>query len=221
MWVLYHFPLCPFSRKVRLVLGEKRVAFSLKPVAPWKRNPELLAINRTGRTPAMRHSHRELVLTDSQAIAEFFDETVTGSKLLRGSAEQRAEVRRLIGWANDILYVDVVRPRLLAAFEGVGQSGPLFADRPSDTRRADPMLDELGYLLDTRAWLAGPMLSLAEFAVAAHLSVADYFNAIDWSGHDQVRTWYSVLKSRPSFQPLLADRMTGLEPPPHYSAIDN
>ena len=116
MWLLYHFALCPFSRKVRLVLSEKRVAFCLKPVCPWQRDPELLAINRLGQTPTMRHSHRDIVLVDSQAIAEFFDETVPGAKLLKGSAEQRAEARRLIGWADDFLFREAVRPLLERAF---------------------------------------------------------------------------------------------------------
>jgi glutathione S-transferase len=29
---LHHFPLCPFSRKVRLVLGEKELAAELNPI---------------------------------------------------------------------------------------------------------------------------------------------------------------------------------------------
>jgi glutathione S-transferase len=52
------------------------------------------------------------------------------------------------------------------------------------------------------------------------LSVADYFGAIDWSGHDQAQTWYSVLKSRRSFQALLADRVAGINPPRIYGQID-
>ena len=34
MWQLYQFPLCPFSRKVRLHLSEKGVPFEL-----WRENP--------------------------------------------------------------------------------------------------------------------------------------------------------------------------------------
>ena len=34
MWRLYQFPLCPFSRKVRLLLSEKGVAYEL-----WRENP--------------------------------------------------------------------------------------------------------------------------------------------------------------------------------------
>jgi glutathione S-transferase len=34
MWQLHHFPLCPFSRKVRLLLTEKGVKFELKRASP-------------------------------------------------------------------------------------------------------------------------------------------------------------------------------------------
>ena len=36
MWQLHQFPLCPFSRKVRLLLGEKGVAFELVRENPWE-----------------------------------------------------------------------------------------------------------------------------------------------------------------------------------------
>jgi glutathione S-transferase len=41
----------------------------------------------------------------------------------------------------------------------------------------------LGYidgLLQTRDWLAGRRMSLADFAAAAHLSVIDYFGDVPW-----------------------------------------
>ena len=44
---------------------------------------------------------------------------------------------------------------------------------------------------------------------------------IDWSGHDQARGWYAVMKSRPSFRPLLAEKMDGLPPPAHYALVDS
>ena len=35
MWTLYHFPLCPFSRKTRLALSEKEVGFDPVSLYPW------------------------------------------------------------------------------------------------------------------------------------------------------------------------------------------
>ena len=87
-------------------------------------------------------------------------------------------------------------------------------------KNAHAHLDYIDWLIDTRQWIAGPTLSLADLACAAQLSVADYLGGIDWKGHDQTRHWYSVMKSRPSFRPLLSEKMEGLPPPPHYALVD-
>ena len=63
-------------------------------------------------------------------------------------------------------------------------------------------------------------LSYADLAAAAQISVADYLGGIDWAGHEQTRGWYSVFKSRPSFRPLLAERMEVIQPPSHYADVN-
>ena len=85
---------------------------------------------------------------------------------------------------------------------------------------ADRHLDYVDWLLDHRRWLGGPVLSLADLAGAAQLSVADYLGGINWGAHEQTRQWYAAMKSRPSFRPLLAERMELVSPPPHYDKVD-
>ena len=87
-------------------------------------------------------------------------------------------------------------------------------------RLAHDHLDYIDYLLDHRPWLAGATMSLADRAAAAQISVADYLGGIDWSKHEQARGWYSVFKSRPSFRPLLAERMEVIQPPSHYADVN-
>ena len=53
MWQLFQFPLCPFSRKVRLVLGEKGVAHELVRENPWERRDEFVDLNPAGETPVL------------------------------------------------------------------------------------------------------------------------------------------------------------------------
>ncbi len=43
---------------------------------------------------------------------------------------------------------------------------------------------------------------------------------IEWSEFEAARDWYSRIKSRPSFRPLLAERVRGLAPASHYADID-
>ncbi len=40
MRLLYHLPLSPFSRKVRLVLAEKRLPFEMRVEKVWERRAE-------------------------------------------------------------------------------------------------------------------------------------------------------------------------------------
>ena len=51
MRTLYHLTLSPFSRKVRLVLAEKRLAFDLRSEKVWERRAEYLELNPAGTVP--------------------------------------------------------------------------------------------------------------------------------------------------------------------------
>lgn len=222
MWRLYQFPLCPFSRKVRLLLAEKQIAHELHEVLPWERDPTYRELNHIGQTPAMHDPDIGIVLADSRAICEFFEETAPQNSLMLGSAEQRAEIRRLVAWFDEQFYAQVTAPllcgRLIARHrDGTDCTKAFLADAQ---RNADTYLDEVSFLVGKRSWLAGPTLSLADLAAAAQISIADYLSGINWSGHDQALTWYSVFRSRRSSQPLLAERMTGIDPPPHYANLD-
>ena len=46
MWHLHQYPLCPFSRKVRLLLGEKGVGYELVRESPWERRDEFVDLIR-------------------------------------------------------------------------------------------------------------------------------------------------------------------------------
>src|SRR3546814_5496595 len=109
MWQLYQFPLCPFSRKVRLLLGEKGVGYELVRESPWERRDEFIDLNPAGRTPVMVDQARGQVLMDSNAIAEYFEETVEGKAMINGTAANRAEIRRLTAWFDHDFYYEVTR----------------------------------------------------------------------------------------------------------------
>lgn len=222
MWQLYQFPLCPFSRKVRLLLGEKGIAYDLVTEYPWEQRPGFLDINMAGLTPAMRHMTSGITLADSVAISEYFEETEPAKPLYAGSAADRVEIRRLIAWFDTKFYSEVGAPLLLEKM-----IKRLFHRQPPDAtalrqamRAANAHMDMLGALLDHHRWLTGTTISMADFAAAAHLSVADYLGGVDWAGHDTVHDWYAAMKSRPSFRPLLDERMGALLPPPHYGDVN-
>lgn len=222
MWQLYQFRLCPFSRKIRLLLAEKGIPFELKQVAPWERPDEFVDMNPAGQTPVLVEDSRGIVLIDSRAIAEYIEETVEAKPMIPGTSVDRAEIRRLIAWLDEKLYADLVAPLIEERMRK-----RLARREPPDTgvlraamKAGNAHLDYLDFLIDHRRWLAGPVLTLVDLAAAAHLSAADYLGGVDWRGHQQTVNWYSVMKSRPSFRPLLAERMEGILPPAHYAEVD-
>jgi glutathione S-transferase len=222
MWQLYQFPLCPFSRKVRLMLAEKAIAHELVRESPWLKRDEFTDLNPAGQTPVLVEEARGIVLIDSKAICEYFEETVDRSPMIPGTAPNRAEVRRLVSWFDEGLYREVVAPMMEERMTKrlVSRDAPDTRVLREAMKTANNHIDYIDYLLDHRRWLAGPVLSLADLTAAAHLSVADYLGGIDWRGHKQTADWYAVMKSRPSFRPLLAERMEVISPPPHYDKVD-
>jgi glutathione S-transferase len=222
MWQLYQFPLCPFSRKVRLMLAEKGVAHELVRESPWLKRDEFVDMNPAGQTPILVEAARGIILIDSNAICEYFEETVEKAPMIPGTAVNRAEIRRLVAWFDEKLYGEVVGPLLEERMRKrlVNRDPPDTKVLREAMKVANAHLDYLDYLLDHRRWLGGPVLTLVDLTAAAHLSVADYLGGLDWRGHKQTTDWYAVMKSRPSFRPLLGERMEVIAPPPHYDKVD-
>lgn len=181
MWQLYQFPLCPFSRKVRLLLGEKGVGYELVRESPWQRRDEFLDMNPAGQTPVMVDEERGVLLVDSMAISEFFEETVEKSAMINGTAVGRAEIRRLVTWFDTHFYQDVTGPLLHERMvKRVARTGSPDAKGLREAMKAAVgHLDYTDYLLDHRNWLGGATMSLADLAAAAQISVADYLGGID------------------------------------------
>nr|WP_137676655.1 glutathione S-transferase family protein [Parerythrobacter lutipelagi] len=222
MWRLYQFPLCPFSRKVRLLLSEKGVGYELWRENPWDNRDEFWALNPAGRTPVLHDPDKKTTLCDSRAICEYFEETTEQSPLINGTSKERAEIRRLIALFDESFFNDVTGPMMHEKMKK-----RIILRQPPDSRRlsgamkmAHGHLDYIDWLIDNRTWIAGPRMSLADLAAAAQISVADYLGGIDWDQHKSAKSWYSVIKSRPSFRPLLSERMEVIQPPSHYASVD-
>jgi glutathione S-transferase len=223
MWKLYQFTLCPFSRKVRLALAEKGVAHDLVTALPWTPDEAFDGLNHFGRTPVLHDEERKLTLVDSQAICEFLEETEDRTPLVLGTAIQRAEIRKLVALFDQGFFADVTHPLLHEKMKKriVLRQAPDSGQLRQAMKLAHEHLEYIDWLVGTRRWLAGAQLSLADFAAAAQISVADYLGGIDWAGHEEAQGWYRVMKSRPSFRPLLAEKMDGIPPPRNYADVNS
>jgi glutathione S-transferase len=78
----------------------------------------------------------------------------------------------------------------------------------------------MAWLLDHRRWLAGDVMTLADFAAAAHLSSLDYISDVDWHRSAVVKDWYAKIKSRPAFRVDPGRPGAGLSAAAHYADLD-
>jgi glutathione S-transferase len=221
MRVLHHLPLSPYARKVRLVLAEKRLPFELRLEKVWERRPEYLELNPAGTVPTLIEDNG-LIIPDSAVICEYLDEAYPDSGLMGRTLAERVEVRRLAAWfdgkfANEVTH-NLLGEKFMRRLAGRGNPDPGAIRTGYVALRYH--LDYIGWLAETRKWLAGGSLSLADFAAAAHLSSLDFIGDVDWSLSAPAKDWYARMKSRPSFRPLLGDRVSGTIPPAHYADLD-
>jgi glutathione S-transferase len=223
---LVHFALDPFSRRLRLSLAEYGVPVELIDEQPWNPSHDIFELNPAGNVPVYLEDAATPV-SGIEAIGEYLEETKSGRvSLIPGDALARAEVRRLTGWFDGKFYAEVSEPvlteKLIRRFLGreKGGGGPDTGRVRQAMTHLRNHLDYVAHLADRRAWLAGPDLSLADLAAAAHISAVDYFGDVPWADFPVVKSWYQRVKSRPSFRPLLADSIRGMPPGPHYADLD-
>jgi glutathione S-transferase len=217
---LYHYPLSPFCRKVRLSLAEKRIEVELVEERYWEQDADFLRRNPAGKVPVLKLGNR--TMAESAAICEYLEEAFPTPALMPKEPEARYEVRRLVNWFDDKFHEEVTR-KLMGerVFKKVMGGGyPDSANVKAGAKAIKFHLDYLAWLLDGRPWLAGNEMTLADFAAAAHLSCLDYVSDVDWNRSEVVKDWYAKIKSRPAFRSILADQVPGFRPPPHYADLD-
>ncbi|MGA7323511.1 MAG: glutathione S-transferase family protein [Rhodomicrobium sp.] len=228
MWTLLHYPLCPASRAIRLALFEAGIETAQREVKPWAVARDFLDVNPAGTLPVLLREGK--AICGAYPISEYLAETAARegpssarTGLWPGTPPERAEQRRVADWflrkfdaevsqylLEEKLYKPMSRKRL----------APDLSVIRSARSNIRYHLSYISFLSDQRKWLGGDNPSFADLAAAAHLSAMDYLAEIPWSDFPEANAWYARMKSRPSFRPLLADRVPGFGPPENYADLD-
>ncbi len=228
MLTLFHHPFYASCRMVRLALGEYGEETALIEEYPWSRRKEFLALNPAGTIPVLL-AEGDHPIIGGTVIAEYLDETRGAfqrtKRLMAENSIERAEIRRLVDWYLVKMEGDVTRHlarerALKPLMGGNGGSAPDSGAIRAARANVRQHLKYTNWLASTRDWLAGQRLSYADLAAAAGISILDYLGEVDWRDYEAARDWYSRMKSRPSFRPLLSDRVRGVPPASHYADLD-
>jgi len=227
MTKLYHYPLDPFCRRIRISVAEFGGELDLIEERPWDGRIDFLRMNPTGLVPVMV-TDDETVIAGIEAVEGYLEDTrdeKTPSQL-GVTAIQRAETRRLVAWFDGKFHHDISAPLLIEKMvrrfvppeKGGGAPNMNVVRAALDKIR--PQLEYIGSLTQERNWLAGDEISVADFAAASHLSVLDYLGDVPWSSNEDAKTWYQRIKSRPSFRTILTDKIQGMPASRIYADLD-
>jgi len=153
-------------------------------------------------------------------IVDYLDETygseMDNRRLMPTTAVERIEVRRLMAWFNEKFFEEAS----IHWSPSASTSASLSEDNGGGAPAADVIRAAkanvryliwpyIGWLAQTRNYLAGDQLTYADLAAAAHLSAIDYLGDVPWIEDDAAKAWYARVKSRPSFRPLLSGMAGG------------
>lgn len=224
--ILYHHPVSPFARKVRLLLAEKHIDFELRQENFWERRRLFLAINPAAQVPVLQEleesTNKKHIISDSVAICEYIEERDSAESLIGNDIHERAEARRIAGWFNNKFYYEVTKlivdEKILKFLRKEGEPNSHYI-RAAKSNITDHM-DYISYLLKARKWLAGEKFSIADITAASQISLIDFLGDVDWERNPDVKEWYCLIKSRPSFRQFFDDFIPGFEPSKNYKLLD-
>lgn len=222
---LFHMPLDPASRMIRIALAEKGLPAQFEAMAPWSHADEIAAANPAGTIPVLIEEDEEGApqpLSPASAVMDYLEERYPDPAIFPGEIFERAEIRRLVLWFTEKFEIEVISMTVRERIDkrAMRQGQPDYDVLRAGINALDWHMDYFEWLLEKRSWFAGEYFSAADIAAAAYLSCLDYVDAIAWPRFSNLKEWYARVKCRPSFRPILRDRTDIAPPPRHYDDLD-
>jgi len=190
-------PASPYSRKVRIVLAEKRIECDVERVDVQPQDNPVNAHNPLGKIPTLLLDDGT-ALFDSRVIVEFLDNLAANSRLIPQDNRERIAVRRWEALADGVLDAG-----LLIRYESLRpeseRSAAWAGKQAARMRRGLALMEsELG----SRAWCQVERYTLADVAMGCCVGWIGFRKpaGIDWrSDYPGLAKHYDKLMERPAF----------------------
>jgi len=186
----------PYTRKVRIVLAEKKIDYDFEIDNPWKADAKAAKLNPLGKVPALLLDDGR-TLFDSRVIVGFLDNASPIARLVPAENRERVEVRRWEALADGVLDAGVLA-RLENQREAKLRSAPWIERQMGKVRAGLAAMDsELG----DKPWCVGNGYTLADIALGVCLGWLDFrYPKMDWK-KDQANLAraFAKLSERQSF----------------------
>ena len=187
----------PYTRKVRVVLAEKKIECDLSTVDVQPIDNPVNAHNPLGKIPALLLDDGT-ALYDSRVIVEFLDAVSPISRLIPDDTRPRAAVRRWEALADGVLDAG-----LLVRYESLRdkrERSQAWTDK--QLARIRRGLEQMSGELGERAFCQGERYSLADIALGCCVGWLDFRRPgdVDWLGaYPVLAQHYRKLMERPAF----------------------
>ncbi len=230
-FTLYNAPQSTCSQRVRFVLNAKQLAFDeikLDLLAGDQLKPDYLALNPNGVVPTLDHDGN--IVIDSSVIIEYLDEVSPADNFTPKSPVERARMRALMRFIDEMPAAAVRVPTFnlafLPRFQAMSEEEflAMAEEKPlrkefmlTMGRKGFPEKDmnaALDRLRRTYArmdksieesggpWLLGQYITLADVAVMpALVRMADLGLDTMWQDMPRVKRWYDEIRAHPAFKP--------------------
>jgi glutathione S-transferase len=186
----------PYTRKVRIVLAEKRIDFDFEIVDVAPADNPVIAVNPLGKVPTLILDDGT-ALYDSRVIVEFADAVSPLARLIPDDSRERAAVRRWEALADGMLDAALLLRQEEARPEASRSTAFLAKQRAKVERALAESARELG----DKSW-AQERYSLADIALGAALGWLEFRRpgGIEWrTPYANLARHYDRLMDRPAF----------------------
>jgi glutathione S-transferase len=214
--IVYGSGLSPLVRKVRVILAEKSLSYTLEQaVLP---TPGFARMSPLKRIPVLRDTEQPEpnTLPESWVIADYLEQKWPLPPLLPRDAFARAQALWLQDYSDSHLVPSIVsglfNERVMKKLTG-GECDAALAELALK-ERLPPIFDYLEEVLGGRAFLVGDTLSIADIAVAsAMVNFRHSGEMLDASRWPALARHIAAMHARPSFRFCIESEQRFLERP--------
>ena len=227
---LYNAPQSTCSQRVRFVFNGKKIPFDevkLNLLEGDQLKPAYLTLNPNGVVPTLDHDGA--IVIDSTVIIEYLDEVAPETSFTPESPVERARMRALMHFIDEMPAAAVRVPTFNLAFLpsfqkmsreafvamaeskplrrefmlAMGQTGFPQAEMEAALTRLRRTYERMDAEIEKSGgpWLLGKDISLADVAVMPALVRMDDLGLPGWRDLPRIVTWFDNIRAHPAFRP--------------------
>jgi glutathione S-transferase len=227
---LYNAPQSTCSQRVRFVFNGKKIPFDevkLNLLEGDQLKPDYLKLNPNGVVPTLDHDGA--IVIDSTVITEYLDEVAPQASFTPESPVERARMRALMHFIDEMPAAAVRVPTFNLAFlpsfqkmsreaftamaeskplrrefmMTMGQTGFPKAEMDAALARLRRAYERMDAEIENSGgpWLLGKKISLADVAMMPALVRMDDLGLPSWQDLPRIATWFDNIRAQEAFRP--------------------